>query len=193
MCSQAPQANIHVLAQPTPPLTRSDLDLDQIAEFEHRSGNFERQRPLGFYTSTFFYTVRVNTPASSVGPCPATIEVSIEMDLANRTIEIGRELQQQPCRFSATVKHYRKHAEADEVVFATYVLKVAETLHRTPVPLVPPNAAAHDAVSSWARSVVDHVLEPFSSERKVTQTAVDTPEEMRALNVSCYSERPAFL
>ena len=52
------------------------------------------------------------------------------------TYRIGREIQQQSCRYPTVLRHYQKKAAADRAAFATYVNTVVTALRRTPLPMI---------------------------------------------------------
>jgi hypothetical protein len=76
-----------------------------------------KSAPLGIYVGT----VSHKGLASLESSCPRTVQIKLDMLLVDRRVEIGQELQQQPCRFSVALQHYTKIARADEASFAQYV------------------------------------------------------------------------
>ena len=156
-CDISPKWNIHVIAEPGPVVVATDFSLARIAKLARDAGSAGKSAPLGFYAGTVSHKVSVSLKAG----CPSIIEIKLEMQLMDRRIEIGQELQQHPCQFSAALQHYAKIARADESSFAQYVSITASTLRDTPPPTVniPADRSLDDAsrvqLQQWVKMLVN--------------------------------------
>lgn len=190
-CEISSKGDIHVVAEPAPVKAATNFSLDQIAELAGGTGNAGAGKPLGFYTGRFLDTMSVSLETGPEVRCTRHVRIEIVMRLVDRRIEIGRELRQRPCLFSAAMQHYEKKAKADEVVFAQYVKSTAVTLEGTPLPAVavqpdqPLDATSRMQIEQWVKTMVDQVQEPFHSTRLAAQQGVDTPQEMKRVSDAC--------
>jgi hypothetical protein len=66
--------------------------------------------------------------------CSEPVRVRVTVMLANRRIEIGKELTSKPCLFSAVLDHYRRHAVFDDAVLTEFARALEAGLKRLPLP-----------------------------------------------------------
>jgi hypothetical protein len=190
-CDISPKGNIQMIAESGPVQLASDYSLDQISKLAHDTGNAGKGTRLGFYVGRFMYKISVILEARTDTTCTRHIRVEVDMQLVDRHIEIGQELREKRCLFSAALRHYQKKAKADEAVFAQYVNSTAIALRGTPVPAIgvprdqPLDDASRAQIEEWAKLLVDQSLSPLHAARVAAQQAVDTPEEMKQLTQAC--------
>jgi hypothetical protein len=190
-CERGTRPAIHVVAEPTPVTVAADFSLSELSDLAHRAGGSEEHAPLGFYTSTVQQMVNVELGSGPAAACTASLRIELNIQLASRRIEIGREMQRQGCRYSAVLRHYQKKAAADSVVFARYVSVITSTLGTTPVPHVQMDGDDAGAVSGrqqlvqWVQDIVQQSLPSLQKARREAFQAVDTTDEMRQLAEAC--------
>ena len=112
------------------------------------------------------------------------MQIELTIQLTSRRIEIGREIQRQPCRYRTVLRHYQKKAMADNEAFADYVNTVATTLRNTPMPMIQADTSAAEVrhqLEQWVKKVVDQNLQSLQKARRAAFQAVDTADEMRQL------------
>jgi hypothetical protein len=190
-CEGGVRPAIHVVAEPASVSVAADFSLSEISGLAHRAGGSREQAPLGFYSSTVLHTVTVQLGSGPTATCAENLRVELNIELADRRIEIGREMQQQSCRYSAVLLHYKRKADADRTVFADYVNTVATALGTTPLPIMrvvmddASAAAARHELEQWVRNVVAQNLPSLQKARRTALQAVDTADEMRQLAEAC--------
>ena len=99
-CAILPRADVHVVDTPGEVNIDTNFSLDQIAGLAREGGQSNDRPPLGFYVGTFQDTVGVTLTTSSGARCADRILIEVHMQIVNRHIAVGRELQQNPCLFS---------------------------------------------------------------------------------------------
>jgi hypothetical protein len=190
-CDSDARPFLHVIAEPTPVQVASDFSLSEISTLAHRVGTAREQAPLGFYISTIRNAVDVQIGPGTAANCMEHVEIQINVELSGRRIEIGREAQQEQCRYVAALRHYQKKADADRAVFANYVKTLTDALRTTPLPDIHAAAdsagteAAREALRQWVKAVIERTLPSVGSARLAAFRAVDTDDEMRHLAEAC--------
>jgi hypothetical protein len=190
-CEMSPRADIQVIADPGSVAVATHFSLQQINRLADDMGYIGKGLRLGFYVGTLSDNVSATLEVGPETPCTRHIRLEVGLSLVGRRIEIGRELRQQPCLFSAALQHYKKKSNADESAFAQYVESTAATLRATPLPAVdiPPDRQLDDTsrrqLEQWVKARLDQSLTAFHEARIAAVQAIDTPEEMGQLAQSC--------
>ena len=135
-CEGSTRPSIHVIAEPAPVSVAADFSLSEISHLAHRAGEPHERAPMGFYISTVLHRVSMQVEPGITTTCAENLQIELTIQLTSRRIEIGREIQRQPCRYRTVLRHYQKKAMADNEAFADYVNTVATTLRNTPMPMI---------------------------------------------------------
>ena len=109
------------------------FDLARLRELSGLSGRRAKHIPYGFYASQISGETEVTIGNDRQDVCVGPIEIAVTIDLAERHIQIGRDLQDDNCQFNAALKHYRLHADVDVAVLRHYVAIVTQTLAQAPL------------------------------------------------------------
>jgi hypothetical protein len=180
-----------VVAEREPVTAAADFSVDQISGLAKRSGTQSDTAPLGFYTAQVVDELSVSLDHAESGECLPRLKVELHLRLAQRRIEIGREVMKQPCQYEAVMEHYRKKAAADEAAFIAYVDAVATALRVTPFSFTAKQAtaglddAAKAEVEHWVKAVVDQGGRQFHEARVAAQREVDSPDELGRVKQAC--------
>jgi hypothetical protein len=170
----------------------ASLPLAVIEQAVHRSGTAPAHPPLGFYMGDFAHDLTVSTEPYG-GPngtgCGYLTTVTIRLALLNRVIEVARDLRDEPCAYEAALRHYRKHAAADDAALGLYVALLRRELAQVWPQIErsigtsgkPDEAAVRRAVEP----VVDLVLDNVEQVRAKVIAAVDSPHEVERLAAAC--------
>jgi hypothetical protein len=183
-CAILPRADVHVVAAPSEISLDTNFSLDQIAGLAREGGQSNDRPPFGFYVGTFQDTVGVTLTTSSGTRCADRILIEVRMQIANRHIAIGRELEQNPCLFSLALRHYKRKADADEAAIVRYANALAATLSAMTLPSGAIEsqdafyAAGELRIEELVTSLIEKSIEPLHTARIASQQAVDTIEEM---------------
>jgi len=154
----------------------TDFDLAAINAMADKLGASVARPPQGFYLGRFLYTVDAK-PAQVQEDCSSAVDIHVTLHLTKRVIEIGRELRAQPCRQSAEIEHYQRHAAADAAVIARYAALIRDHLTTEPIP--------PGDLNNWVKSIVEHDIKPLNDDRRAAQNGVNTPAEFARLDGAC--------
>lgn len=184
-CSSPTRASFDVAAVHGPVSTSTDLTLAQISELADRTGRVGRHPPLGFYIGTFGYTVSTDISTRTEGDCSKPVRVTVTVMLANRHIEIGKELTASPCRFSVVLDHYQRHAASDDAALTDFARGLTAALPHIPLPPLShdPALAEEDRRSTEqaVEEIVGHRLKSLDADRANARDSVDTAEGIEML------------
>jgi len=183
-CTTPPQAKVLVTAKVDPWSLNSAVDMAMLEHMAQPNGRGVQPAPYGFYTGAVAYAIiAVNADRRS---CREPVTIQIAMRLTDRRIGVAREKVLVPCQLAAITAHYRRHAEADEAVFRSYVAKVTATLTEGRVLAL---LAATDTEPGHLPERVNGVIEPVLADMDAARAAVpetvDTFSEMKAIEGTC--------
>lgn len=169
------------------------FDLAQLRELSGHYGRKAKHIPFGFYASQISGETAVTIGNDRQDVCAGPIEIAVTIELAERHIQIGRDLRDDNCQFNAALKHYQLHAEADVAVLRHYVAVVTQTLAQAPLAGIFGAAGKVDSRggSSFAPAVqafIEPVLDEMRAEQASAIDAVDTPIEIRRLEQACHGQ-----
>lgn len=190
-CEISPKGEIHVAGEPEMVNVGTHFSLGEIAGLAKAAGRAGNDTPLGFYTSRLQYAVSVAIEMGPEALCTKHVRIDVNMQLVDRRLEIGQEVERQPCQFVAALHHYERKAKADETVFERYVLSTATMLGGTALPVVSISAddtldaTVRTQIEQWVKTLVEQGKESFNSERVAAVHGVDTPDEMQRLALAC--------
>jgi hypothetical protein len=190
-CESRVKTDVNIIAESAPVSVASDFSLSHIATLAHRAPHSAVQPPPGFYISTVVHKVSMQLEPGPTHACAGDLRIDVSIELTGRQIEIGREMTEQSCRYSAILRHYQKKAAVDSAVFTKYLDVVKAALHAAPLPTLQIgtdedlSAATRQRIEQWVKKVVDQHLQSYQVARLLAMQAVDTPDEMRQLSEAC--------
>lgn len=187
-CMEPPRIASGVLAYHGPVEERADYDLAQIRKLAKRSDKPLPHAPLGFYIGALSQKVVVGTErqASPDGSrCDYLTTVTVRLSLVDRLIEVAADLDGNDCKRAVVLKHYQKHAAADDRVLSLYVQTVNKVL-RDAWPLMaaklnPLGYPDENGIRQVVHDVLNRVFEKYEPIREEADAAVDNPNEVQAL------------
>ena len=183
-----PEVALDVLAEHHPPAVRSSYHLDQIRDFAIRMGRPAKHEPLGFYASTFGYTVDVQPAAMEMPGCKPAVTARVRLILGGRLVEIGADLQSRGCQRDVILSHYMLHAQYDDGALSTYANRAMEALGQISTAELLGNPAQGNLVDNATESIrraMDKVLLSYDKERAEAMALADNPEELNKLSNAC--------
>lgn len=187
-CPGPPRAAFDVVAVHGPVEISADLTLAQIAELANRTGRVGKHPPLGFYIGGFGSPVSADIGSLNEVDCSKPVQITVTLALANRRIEIGKELADKPCLFSVVRDHYRRHAASDDAVLAKFARALAPALRRVSLPPLghDPALAGEDRrkVEQAVTSTVERGIPSLDAARANARNDVDTPEEIEKMKAA---------
>ncbi len=185
-CPGPARAAFDVVAVHGPVDMSADMTLKQIAELAERTGRVGRHKPLGFYIGDFGYTVNAEIGPRGEADCSEPVHVTVTVMLANRHIEIGKELAAKPCLFSVVRDHYRRHAASDDAVLTEFAQALETALRRVPLPPLGHDPAAADEdrrkMEQIVSSMADDGIKSLDTARANARDGVDTADEIAKMN-----------
>jgi hypothetical protein len=190
-CETGTTPTIEVVAEPTPVVVASHLTLSDIAELARHAGQTSDQNPMGFYTSQVTNEVHVEPGAGPNALCAAAMRIIVNIRLADRRIEVAREVLEQPCRYDAVLRHYERKADADRKVFDDYVMTVAIALRGAQMPPLQMDidetalVAARQSLETWVKAIVTPNLQLLHTARVTAFHALDSVDEVQRISHAC--------
>lgn len=187
-CTEPPRIASGVLAYHGPVTERSDYDLSQIRELANRSNRPLQHAPLGFYIGSLSQDIIVGTErqASPDGSrCDYLTTVTVQLSLVDRVIQMATDLDGNGCELPAVLKHYQKHAAADDRVLSQYVQAVDKGLKDAwplmAAKLSPPGHPDEDGIRQVVQNVLNRVFKDYKAVRAEANAAVDGTAEVATL------------
>ena len=188
-CDRALRFLVGVLGAHGPVEVHTDLSLGQIEDLASRVGHQGKHKPFGFYASAFNYTIGIDLPESAGGTCDRIIRIRVDLALTERWIEIGREVGDDRCLFSAVLDHYGQHAAFDDAALSRLVQWARTAFDHAPMPQLQggPHSMEDDRerVREFAKKILEPGLPAFDAERNSAAETVDTPAEVQKLTEGC--------
>ena len=191
-CSEPPRAAWAVTALHGAVSEDASLPLAAIQQAAQRRGAVAAHPPFGFYMGSFAHDLVVSTDRRTSpdgSRCGYLITVTVRLALLNRVVEVARDLRDEPCAYEAALRHYRKHAAADDDALSLYAALLRHELAGV-WPKVegllgasgkPDKAAIRQAVEP----VVNLVLDDVEQVRAKAIAAVDSGREVASLAAAC--------
>lgn len=193
-CADKPLVDLSVIALHHKPRVKSDYTLERLEELRAALSKPAKHRTLGFYAQKFGYTIDVNSVGVD-GTCPQELSVVVQMKLFDRTIEIARDLAgstDRACLYTASLKHYERHATAADEVLSLYARKVKARFRAVNLvarldPSLPTGAVPQELKREVA-DTVDDVMQTYDQDSAAAQDSVDTAEEISKLEHACSAQ-----
>jgi hypothetical protein len=173
-----------------PVVVDATMPLSEISELAKRSGQGMQHPALGFYSALTEKFIQVHR-AGSGDTCSDSVEISVQLKLAHRLIELGEELRSEPCLLTQATDHYMKHAEADADLFAAFARGVKLSVERHPLLLPRSVPDYEDEVSAIAATVdanVELQMEQLDAARLDARKRLDASPDARRLENACQSK-----
>lgn len=147
---------------------------------------------LGFYSSTFGYTLAVEKlPANKPG-CAANFKIKISLGLVNRQIGIARDLTSGSCLYSTYLLHYMRHAARDASIIAIYRARIIHALQIQELHLTGGPTTLEQQAKLELRTLVDTTLAPLTADRATAVKEVDNTREIDKLKKACSGNGAEF-
>lgn len=161
-----------------------DLTLDEVKNLYDEVGKKVPHEPLGFYTSSFHYTVWIDRPQTAT--CTDPVRIHVGMILDGRRIVLGQEVVAQACLRTAALAHYKRHADANDRAFMKLAAHVQHAITDPGLLLFPrTNDATPPDAEQIVRSALERELPSFDADNRDAQAAVDTPNQVKRLAEAC--------
>ena len=187
-CMEPPRLESGVLAYHGPIEERADYDLAQIRKLAQTGDKPLPHAPLGFYIGGLSQDVAIKTErqASPDGSkCDYLTTVTVRLSLVDRVIEVAADFDSNDCERTAVLKHYRRHAAADDRVLSVYVQTVNKVLRkawpRMAAKLNPLGQPDDDGIRRVVQGILGQGLKFYKSIRAEADAAVDSPTEVESL------------
>jgi len=191
-CTEPPRIASGVAALHGQVVEAESFTVAELRDRARQHGAAMAHAPLGFYAAKFGhgYQVHTETQASADGTqCGTLTTVTVRLVLIDRAVVVARDLRERGCDHDAVVRHYTKHALADDRVLSRQVL----ILHQALVAAWPaireqlPSSGAPDEAElrRVMGPVVTKLVDAAEKDRLVSIAEVDNDAEVIALAASC--------
>lgn len=185
-CPLPTEFRIELVAHQDPVRVVSDIGLADMDELRRRSGQQERHRTLGFYSSTVATMIE---PARAVIPddaCERAERATVDLWLTERRIHIAREAATLPCLSSVAVSHLTHHATAEGEAFGRMVGRVKNHLRSGAFSaMVKAERARGGDINLLIKAAVDQELAAYDADRKQMRDETDTADEIEKVQNAC--------
>lgn len=187
-CSAPPRIASSVAALHSPVTEQASYNLAEIQEMARKSGLPLRHATLGFYIGSLSPEILTSTERRTNGDgsvCGYLTTVTVRLSLVGRLVEVANDLEGHGCNSEAVLRHYRKHAAADDAVLSQFVQRVNQALRDAWLQMqskLGTNGGKDElGLKGVVETVLDQVLQDYKPVRTETLAAVDSPEEMESL------------
>lgn len=192
-CSEPPKVAFGVTALHDGVAEGASYSLAEIQALARRSGAAAgRHPPLGFYVSSLAHDVVIRTERRTSpdgSRCGFLTVVTLRLALVNRAVEVAQDFRDRPCLYEAALRHYRKHAAADDAALSRLVGIANETMTAAwpgiEAELGGSGAADEEAVRRVVEPVVGPMLDKVERTRAEAIAAADSREEVETLAKAC--------
>lgn len=121
--------------------------------------------------------------------CGYLTTVTVRLALVNRVVEVARDLRDDPCAYDAVLRHYRKHAAADDAALSLYVAllrrELAGVWPQVEAMLGTSGKPDEVAIRQVVEPMVDRTLDDAEQVRAKAIAAVDSRREVERLATAC--------
>ena len=110
---------LEVVADPAPVIVTTHLSLSELAAIAQRAGQPSDSGPPGFHVSEVRHEAIVAPASGPDTTCASNLHTKVAIRLADRRIEVAREVRRQPWRFSIvldTAKRKRRWMQRSSAV-----------------------------------------------------------------------------
>lgn len=185
-CPPPTDVRIEVVARQDPLGIVSDIGLSDMEELRRRSGQQERHRTLGFYSSTLATKIEPKRATSRSDGCEPMIRATVDLWLTERRIHIAREAANLPCLSGVAVSHLTHHAAAEGEAFERLVARIGSHLHSATFSATAMEERARGGdVDLLIKAAVDQELAIYDADRKRMRDKTDTADEIETVQNAC--------
>lgn len=174
-----PRTLIEVSSRVDPVTTASTLTLGQIEALAARSLQQPLHKPLGFYVAKVLYRAELHRLPASMKGCQQEVEIKVSLALVDRRIETASDLRGDTCLPELALKHYTRHAEADEHAFRLFIpsipIRLKSTLRSTKTGV---QGGSGDLLNTCLETALNIVFINLDKNRRQAQVEVDDPDEI---------------
>jgi hypothetical protein len=185
-CPLSTEIRIALVAHQDPLRVVSDIGSADIEELWRRSGQQERHRTLGLYSSILATGIEPGRAAPRAADCEEIVRAPVDLRLTERRIHIAREAANLPCFLDVAVSHLTRHAAAGGEAFNRLVgcvegrlgsagFKVLATAERT----------SGGDVDILVKVSVDQELAIYDVDRMQMRDETDTADEIDKVQNAC--------
>ncbi len=164
----------------------SDIGLADMEELRRRSGQQERHRTLGFYSSTVATKIEPERTVVPDDTCQRAVRATVDLWLTERRIHIAREAAALPCLADVAVSHLTHHATAEGEAFGRMVGRVEQHLQSAAFSARVRNERARGGdVDMLIKAALDQELVIYDADRKQMRDETDTADEIEKVQNAC--------
>lgn len=191
-CAEPPRIASGVSVLRDEVVEAESLTVAEIQEMARRSGTTLAHTPLGFYAASFGhdYQLRTEIQTSDDGTrCGTLTTVTVRLVLVDRAVVVARDLRERGCDRDAVLRHYSRHAFADDQVLSRYVPIVHQALVAAWPAIRERLATTGPTNEASLRQAIDPVVAQSvdfaEKDRMAAIAAVDDDAEVLSLMSSC--------
>lgn len=185
-CPPPLDVRIEVVAHLDPLRVVSDIGLADIEELRRGSGQQERHRTLGLYSSILATGIERGQAAPRAGDCEETVRATVDLRLTERRIHIVREAANLPCRLDVAISHLTRHAAAEGEAFNRLVGRVERRLGSAALKvLAMAERTSGGDVAILVKAAVDQELATYDVDRMQMWDETDTVDEIDKVQNAC--------
>lgn len=185
-CPLPTDVRIEVVAHQDLVRVVSDIGLADMEELRRRSGQQERHRTLGFYSSTVATKIEPKRGIVRSDECERAVRVTVDLWSTERRIHIAREAATLPCLADVAVSHLILHATAEGEAFGRLVDRLEIRLRSAAfAAMVRAERARGGNVSMLIKAALDQELVTYDADRKHMRDATDTADEIEKVQNAC--------
>jgi len=185
-CPLSTDIRIALVAHQDPLRVVSDIGTADIEELWRCSGQQERHRTLGLYSSILATGIEPGRAAPRDGNCEETVRAPIDLRLTERRIHIAREAASLPCLLDVAVSYPTRQAAAEGEAFNRLVGRFESRLGSAAFKL---SATAERTSGGDAdilvKAAMDQELATYDVDRMQMQDEADTADEIDKVQNAC--------
>lgn len=173
-----PRIRVDMNARVAPLTVSTDFTYAQISTLARQSAQPLRHPPYGFYFGQIWYHFVLHEIPSDVKGCVSTLQVTADIDLIKRRIEVASDLARDTCLSRIALEHYKRHASADAQAFETFTATMQSRVISA-LGAIPPAPRAE--LSHRVPAALDVVLAELDKTRQDARAMIDSPSELNKL------------
>ena len=177
-CSRS-EMDVRTSVRSDPVTIREDYTALELSRQAGETTQIPPHPVIGFYAAGIGYQVAVHEGKS--GQCDR-FEVEVRLVETRRLIEIAKDLEHEPCRRRAAIKHYKHHEAVQTAALVDSSHRLQGALHSF---LAEHEAVTRSAVDLLVSQFMTKWLDDYEAEMPAMRGAADTPSEVSALVHAC--------
>lgn len=177
-CSR-PEIDVRTSVRSDPLTLREDYTALELRALAAKMPQIPPHPILGFYATGTGYEAAIHERSSS--RCDG-FEVEVQLVETKRLIEIAKDLEHEPCRRIAAIRHYRFHeaVQTNGLVESSHPLQ--GTLHSF---LEEHEASTRNAIEALVNQFMTKWLDEYAAKMPALRAAADGPSEVSILLHAC--------